>query len=78
MSNVIKLRPDTADALRNIADDIESGYYHEHCSPEATLIIGTEVCHFGCKTAEEAAVNAVWNMVWAITKLMNAAHEDEE
>jgi hypothetical protein len=69
VSNVITLRPkaSVADALRNIADEFDSG---ERDGQEVTLIIGLEVFHIGCSDDKEAAANAIFNMTLGIQKLM--------
>lgn len=74
MSNVVQLKPsmNAADALRDIANRIESGELEN----EVTVICGTEVFHAGVFDDGVAATNAVWNMTYGIHKLMNRAIEE--
>ena len=58
-------------ALRNIADAMESG---EFTMQDVTVIAGTEVFHCGQVDDAKAATEAVWNMVYGISKLMYRAH----
>lgn len=69
MSNVITLRPkaSVADALRNIADEFDSG---KRDGQEVTLIIGLEVFHIGCDDDNEAAASAIFDMTFGLQKLM--------
>ncbi len=74
MGNVIQLKPsvDTPNALRSIADQIESGEIQES---ECTLIIGRDVYHLGVKEDYIAFDNSVINMTYGIHKLMNSLSE---
>lgn len=77
MGNVIQLRPNlsAAESLRNIADMMDSG---EIANDECTLIAGTEVFHCGQVHDDQAAANAVFNMTYGISKLMQTVHLNEE
>lgn len=60
-----------AATLRTIADGIDAG---DHPGDSATLILGTEVFHFGHNISDAAAAQAaVWDCQYAIHKLMTAA-----
>lgn len=67
MSNVIKIRPDAAEMLRNIADLMDDGSI---ASEDCTLIVGTDVFHAGDVDDETAATHAIFNMTMGIQKLM--------
>ena len=75
MSNVsqIKASANAPTALRNIADQIESG---ELGDTEATVVVGSDVFHVGCVDSGEAAGNAVWNMTYGIHKLIDMANSE--
>jgi len=75
MGKVIQLKPtqNVPNTLRNIADLYEQGEFEGTC----TLVIGTEVFHFGASTDENAAVNTIWDLEFGIHKLMSAALADE-
>lgn len=72
--NVVNIRPSVsmADALRNIADEIERG----EIEPEnLTIIAGIDIYQLGgnFRNDEDAVKETIWNCNFAISKLMNAA-----
>lgn len=69
MRDVIQLKPcaNAAIALRNIADQMESG---ELQADECTVIAGSEIFHCGEFDDGRAAESAIWNMTMGIQKLM--------
>lgn len=71
--NIRQLKPcgNAVLALRNIADQIESG---EINAEECTVIVGAEVYHCGQHNDTIAVTNAVFNMVFGISKIMIAAN----
>ncbi len=74
MSNIVSIKPGgyVAESLREIADRIDAGEFFD--GAEATLVIGSNIYHFGCFGTDEAAVvNAAWNLQCAIHKIMNGA-----
>lgn len=74
-AKIIHIQPASAsvpDALRNIADQYESGDYGDD---PATIVIGREVFHIGTRGDDKAAVNAVFDLQLGIHKLMAAALE---
>lgn len=76
MSNVVELRPDNfpyhdvVKSLRKLADQIENG---EIDSSSMTCSDGEGVWHFGELNDSLAAVNAIWNLNFAIHFLMTMA-----
>jgi len=75
-SNIVQLKPcgNAALALRNIADQMESG---EIDSKECTVIAGTCVFHCGEADDGRAAEGASFNMTMGIHKLMESALSEE-
>ena len=67
--NVRHLKPcsDLATGLRELADSIESG---EIDADRATLIMNSEVSQLGIYDDSRAAEQAVFDMVFGISKLM--------
>lgn len=76
MSNVKQIKPcsNASEALRDIADMIDRG----EISKEATIIAGSEIFHCGVYDDASAAQDAVWNMIYGISKLMLAANETQK
>ncbi len=73
MGDVILMRNslDVAATLKRIATQIESG---ELVADAATLIIGTNVFHFGHVLSDaNAAQETIWDCTYAIHKLMSTA-----
>lgn len=72
MSGPISIKPcaHPPTALRAIADGMDSGDFD---TEDVTIIVGTDVFHCGQVADDRAAVQAVWNMVFGIAKLMRAA-----
>jgi len=68
VSKVVQIKPCTNIplALRNIADQYEAGDFEGDC----TLVIGLDVFHLGTFDDSLAARDAVWNLTYAIHKLM--------
>lgn len=62
--------------LRNIADAIERGDYDY--SVDCTVILGTNIHHLGEHDDARAVVNAVWDLTYAIGKLMAMGRTAEE
>lgn len=73
-SNVIQLKPcgNAALALRNIADQMESG---EIVATECTIIVGLDVFHCGEFDDGRSAESAVFNMTMGLQKLMKPVLE---
>ena len=76
MGDVVQIKGclDAARALRNIADQIESG----ELPNEATVVCGTEVFHAGQVDDARAATDAVFNLNFGIQKLMSGVLGGEE
>tara|TARA_Y100000782_G_C10009885_1_gene192368 strand:- start:14 stop:466 length:453 start_codon:yes stop_codon:yes gene_type:complete len=72
-SVVVPIKPsaDAAQALRNIADRIESG----ELPNEATVVCGPEVFHAGQVDDARAATDAVFNLTVGIHRLMRPVME---
>lgn len=74
MTEAIKLifesKQDIPEYLRNIADMIESKEYEFE---NMTLVGGSEVFHVGEACDEQAVLNAIFNLNFAIQKLMHPA-----
>jgi len=70
MSNKIQIKPcaNASLALRNIADQIDSG----ELDANVTVIAGTEIFQCGIFDDGRAAEAAIFNMNFAIHKLMKA------
>lgn len=70
--NVVLLHPASSVSvgLRNIADAIDRGEYAYE--KDCTLVMGTEVFQLGEIDDSRAAVNAVWDLTYAVHKLMAA------
>lgn len=66
--SVVQIKPCTNIplALRNIADGYEAGEFEGDC----TVVIGTDLFHLGAFTDDKAVRDAVWNLTYAIHKLM--------
>lgn len=77
MSNIVQFKPcaNLAVALRNIADQIESG---EMACEEMTIICPPDVFHLGVIDDGQAAEHAIFNMNYGIHKLMKAATDAED
>ena len=73
-AEIVPLHPSTnvAASLRQLADDITAGAY-DHTA-DCTVVLGTHVFYFGEVEASRAAVNAVWDLTYAIHKLMAVSH----
>jgi hypothetical protein len=73
-AEIVPLHPSTDVAVRlhQLADDIAAGAY-DHTA-DRTVVLGTHVFYFGEIEASRAAVNAVWDLTYAIHKLMAAGH----
>lgn len=76
MGKVVKIKGclDAAQALRNIAEQIESG----ELPNEATVVCGTEVFHAGQVNDAQAAADAVFNLTVGIHRLMKPVMESIE
>ena len=74
MNNVIYIRKcqNAPIALRELADRIESGAAG---SQNVTVINTPDVYHFGAGSDEQAALEALFNLNYAIHKMMNATME---
>jgi hypothetical protein len=76
MNNVVFSKDNVSiqQCLRNIADSLDEGEYE---ADSATLVLGTGVFHMGTIKNEVAVRDAVWNLNYAIHKLMAPCFEDE-
>jgi hypothetical protein len=64
------IKASVAEGLRAIADDYENGIYgNDH----ATMVIGTNVFHFGTLRDTEGVVNALWDLQIGTHRLMATA-----
>lgn len=74
---VLQIKPcaNVALALRNIADRVDAGEYDEQ---NCTLVIGTDIFQIGTFDDDSAAILAVWNLNYAIHKLMKGANSIED
>ncbi len=74
MNKAVQLKPcaNAAIALRNIADQMESG---EIAADECTVIAGIDVFHCGEFDDGRAAESAIFNMTMGIQKLMRRVME---
>lgn len=63
------------ETLRVIAADIESGRIKPK---DCTIVMGTEVYHLGAVHPDQMAVNAVWNLNYALHKIMGMALSNEQ
>ena len=74
--NVVSIKPsmNAAEALRNIADDIDSGLFD---GESVTVISIPDVFQLGPVSNSDAATEAVFNCTFAIHKLIGAASNVE-